>query len=458
MNTRHSFAKALTAASLATLVISGCAKNHDADGRGAATPAPTTSSSTASGEPNTPATPEARATSGTAADASNAIATFGSDLFEALSKSEGNRNLAVSPWSVESALALVAAGAKGDTLAQMVSTLGYKSFADNPAGMHHALAELNRALDEASKEPGDDDDRILESANAVWVAESMKNDLQSEYTRVIQELHRSEVHGAPFMSDADGSRRTINQWVARHTDDKIQELLKPGTVTSATSMVLTNAVYFDADWVNAFDSDKTRNHTFHRADGSTVDVKMMNQRLKEAQVWDGHAFMGIDLPYEGDAFSMSIVLPDAGQFEHVRGMLFADDGYSTVFPGSHGQKTEQVQLGLPKFQFRWSGSLVESLKALGMTDAFSGKANFSSMFANTKTAISDVVHEVYIDVDEEGTEAAAATGAIMMRTSAALNPPEVRQMMIDRPFLFVIRDTATGTPIFMGQVLDPTAR
>lgn len=472
MKSSTTFAKALTLASLATLVASGCAKKADTDDRAQSTGQPTTSSSTASGMPNTPASesdsvarPVDGAPSGSAKDASAAITSFGADLFEQVAKTSGNANFAISPWSVESALGIAAAGAKGDTLAQMMSTLGFQAFADNPSGVQLAMGELNRSLDASGREvdddgddDGDDDDRVLRSANALWIADGMRPDLNPEFAAMIASMYGTGVQSAPFADDAEGARRTINKWVASNTDDKIKELLKSGTITSGTSMVITNAVAFDADWANEFDKKNTKNEPFHHLNGTTAEVKMMNQRLTGVNVWDGEHFSGIDLPYAGDNFSMSIVLPVAGQFEAVRAQLFADDGFATVFPGHATLAMETVDLGLPKFQFRWSGSLSDHLKALGMTDAFSGKANFSAMFANGSNAISEVVHEVYIDVDEEGTEAAAATGVVMVRTSMPTTPPVVRQMKVDRPFLFVIRDTATGTPIFMGQVLDPSAR
>lgn len=392
--------------------------------------------------------------------AAQAVQRFGTSLFQDLQKnSSSEQNIALSPWSVESALLMTAAGAKGDTLAQMMNALGFVTFADSPASMQTSFAALNRTLlanaREYNEDGSRDDDLILEAANAIWVAEQLRKDLRPEFQETLRTVHNAEVHDAPFQSNPDRARNTINKWVNDRTDDKIPELLPAGFITPQSSMVLTNAVTFDADWMHSFNERLTKPEDFRRLDGSTVSVPMMNQRLESVGHWSGEHFVAVQLPYEGGDYAMNILVPEDGHFAHVRDNLF-QQGLDALFPRADKHEIGIVQLALPKFKFRWSGELAQSLKALGMEHAFDNRADFSGMFTEGNELISQVIHEVYIDVDEEGTEAAAATAVGMMRTSAPINPPKVTTVRADRPFLFVIQDTETGTPVFMGQVVDPS--
>jgi len=395
------------------------------------------------------------------AAAAKAVRTFGAELYRSLQSQSGKEaNLALSPWSVENALIMTAAGAKGDTLAQMLSTLGFGIYADSPESMQTSFADLSKSMLENAREYEEDgsrdDDTILQAANAIWVANELKPKLRPEFQGILRDVHQAEINTAPFRSDAEGARETINKWVADHTDDKIEDLLPGGFIRPSTSMVLTNAVAFDADWMHAFDEKLTKEEDFHRLDGTTSRVRMMNQRINSASYWTGDNFIGVALPYEGGDYAMSIVVPEAGHFAQVRDVLF-QDGWETVFPSRNNWSEGQAQVALPKFKFRWSGQLAEVLKGMGMEHAFDGRANFTGMFSEGNEVISQVIHEVYIDVDEDGTEAAAATGVGMMRTSMPMEPPMIQTIRADRPFLFIIQDTASGTPVFMGQVVDPSA-
>lgn len=399
--------------------------------------------------------------------ASRALQQFGTSLFEELHTSSPDKNLAISPWSVESALVMTAAGAKSHTLAQMLYALGFVQLADNPDAMQTSFAALSQELlrnaiksdddgdNDDDGDDDDDDDLILHAANALWIANQLHQDLREDFEHTLRETHNAEAHDATFQADAEGARKKINQWIFKNTDEKIKDLLPRGSITSDTSIVLTNAIAFDADWTHAFDKKDTKKKKFTRLNNQTVDVDLMHRKFQRAAYWQSDDFHAVALPYESGNYVMSIVVPSEGKFAEVRTQLF-EDGFERVFVPGEKRATEIVNVYLPRFKFRWKQSLTSALKSLGMEHAFDDRADFSKMFKTTSHRISDVIHEVYIDVDEEGTEAAAATGVIVSTTSVRVDPPKEYEVRADRPFLFAIHDTATHTPIFLGQVMDPT--
>jgi len=409
------------------------------------------------------ARPEEKAPNAQMANA--ALQQFGTKLYQELNQGNENDNLAISPWSVESALVMVAAGAKGHTLAQMLYTLGFVHIADDPDAMQTSFSALSKQLLESANKAADDDedaadennDLILHAANAIWVADHLRKELRPAFETGLKEHHAAEVHEAPFKENADDARKTINQWVAEHTDDKIEQLLPSGSIDAMTSMVLTNAIAFDADWTHAFDKKNTKKAPFHLQNGKTADVNLMFREFDRVKYWQSDDFHAVALPYESGNYAMSIVVPVEGKFDAVRSSLF-EGGFESVFVASNERSIEKVKVYLPRFQFRWKSSLTYALKQLGMENAFDDRADFSKMFKESSHRISDVVHEVYIDVDEEGTEAAAATGAVISVTSARVDPPKVYEVRADRPFLFAIHDTESNAPIFMGHVTNPNAK
>lgn len=409
------------------------------------------------------ARPEEKAPNAQMANA--ALQQFGTKLYQELNQGNENDNLAISPWSVESALVMVAAGAKGHTLAQMLYTLGFVHIADDPDAMQTSFSALSKQLLESANKAADDDedaadennDLILHAANAIWVADHLRKELRPAFETGLKEHHAAEVHEAPFKENADDARKAINQWVAKNTDDKITELLPPSSVDAMTSIVLTNAIAFDADWTDAFDKKNTKKAPFHLLNGKSVEADLMYREFNRASYWETEDFHAVALPYESGNYAMSIVVPNEGQFDKVRAYLF-DNGFESVFVAKDQRAHETVKVYLPRFQFRWKSSLNYALKQLGMENAFDDRADFSKMFKESSHRISDVVHEVYIDVDEEGTEAAAATGAVISVTSVRVDEPKIYEVRADRPFLFAIHEVATNAPIFMGHVTNPKAK
>lgn len=359
--------------------------------------------------------------------APDAIAAADAEFGRALLDRLGDGNIVCSPYSIATALQMTLLGARGQTATEMVDTLRLARL--SPDELASTAAVLRQALQPLSKH--------LSIANALWPARGLP--LDAGYVRAVEEGFGPKTTPLDFAGDPEGARKTINAAIAAATRDKIPELLPSGTVDINTIMVLTNAVYLKAPWALPFDQNGTRDGSFTRPDGTTVTVPMMHQELFNYGYRDADGYRVIRLPYQGNRLAMSIVLPD--------GPLSELHGYDL-----HGTGPTPMRLAMPRFKFRTQTSVVEMLQAMGMRTAFGPGADFSGM-TPVGAEISDVVHQAMIDVDEKGTEAAAATAVAML--SSAQPTPQL-DIAVDRPFLFAITDTDTGTPLFLGRVTDPT--
>lgn len=247
-----------------------------------------------------------------------------------------------------------------------------------------------------------------------------------------------------FQDSPAEARRRINDWVAERTNDRTEDLLPQGSISSTTRLVLTNAVYFVGMWKYPFEEERTGPGAFTALDGTEQEVSMMHASIEVPYAeFDGHHL--VELPYASGDTSMVIVVPAAGEFEAFEGDLSVDR-LATMLEAT---TTPQVDLALPKFGVESKFSLVEAMQALGMERAFTGDADFSGMAEGGDLFVSEIVHQAFVEVDERGTEAAAAT-AVVMDESA---PAERVELTVDRPFLFYIRDRPTETPPFLGRVV-----
>lgn len=368
--------------------------------------------------------------------------TFAFDLYRLLS--EGDGNLFLSPYSISAALAMTYAGARGETEQEMADAL---SFLLPQAGLHPAFNALDLALT-AEPELSEDqtgDPMQISIANAIWGERTYE--FLPDYLNTLAENYGAGLQLLDFINDYEAARRTINAWVSDQTEERIPELLAEGTLDDLTRLVLTNAIYFKASWLYPFPTEDTEDGTFHLLDGSEVIAPMMHldERIGYGEV-DG--VQVVPLFYEGGNYAMYVLLPPEGEFETFEAGLDAERVDSII----EGIGDAQVDLTMPRFEFDSSFDLPETLKELGMVSAF-GDADFSGMDGTRNLYITDVVHKAFVAVDEEGTEAAAATGVVVGDVSA----PEVVELTLDRPFLFLIRHVDTGTILFLGRVLDPTA-
>lgn len=369
---------------------------------------------------------------------------FAFDLYRALGQQKGN--LFYSPYSISLALAMTCAGARGETEQQMAETLHFTLPQDR---LHPAFNALDLEL--ASRGEGtkgkDHEGFRLHIVNAIWGQRDYA--FLNDFLDVLAENYGAGLRLLDFVHQPDQSRVAINDWVSDQTEGKIENLIPQGLIDALTRLVLTNAIYFNAAWLDPFDKGSTQDGTFHTLDGLDVTVPMMAQ-TKSFNYAAGDGYQAVELPYDGRELSMIILLPDSGQFEAFENTLDAalvDNIVSDL-------ETRQVALTMPRFEFESEFSLADILAAMGMPVAFTGDADFSGMTGNRELAISDVVHKAFVSVDEAGTEAAAAT-AVVMRLTAA--PGEPVQVTVDRPFVFLIRDSGTGTVLFMGRVVNPSA-
>jgi len=368
---------------------------------------------------------------------------FAFDLYQAIRNEEGN--LFYSPYSISTALAMTYAGAHGETAAQMANTL---HFILSQKELHPAFKALAQEL--ASRGEGaegkDGEGFRLNVVNALWGQEG--HPFLPEFLDLIAEDYGAGMNLLDFINAPEESRITINNWVSEQTEGKIEDLIPQGVIDALTRLVLTNAVYFNAAWASPFEENATMDGTFYLNDGSEVTVPMMHQteRFKYAK---GNGYQAVELPYDGNELSMIILLPDADTLETFEGSLNAGRFDSILEDLSY----EQVSLTLPKFNFESSFSLSKTLAAMGMPDAFSDAADFSEIDGTQDLSISEVLHKAFIDVDEAGTEAAAATAVVISLTAAPAMPIS---LTVDHPFLFAIRDIDTGSIPLLGRVMNPS--
>jgi len=351
-------------------------------------------------------------------------------------------NIFYSPLSVALALAMAAAGAEGDTRAQMYRVMHVELPADEMNPAFNAL-ELAIAGD------GGDDRFKLHFANGLWAQRGFA--LRPGFLDVLARYYGAGLGLVDFKDDAQRkqARRAINTWVGDETNGKIEDLIPEGMLTPDTRLVLGNAVYFLGKWVDPFDAD-SKDQAFTRNDGSTVQVAMMS-RTSGARYADGNGCQAVSLEYLGDRIEMVVLLPAPDTFDAFDAAIDAER-LDTIMDSL---QSVRLHLYLPRFTYEATLDFVPVLKALGMVAAFeSHRADFSGITMEEKLSIAAVVHKAFVAVDEEGTEAAAATALGFLGTS--LRPQKPHLMRVDRPFLFVIRDRRTGTILFMGRVMDPS--
>jgi serpin B len=286
----------------------------------------------------------------------------------------------------------------------------------------------------------------LHIANALWGQTG--HEFLPDFLDVLAVNYDAGMRLLDFAHRPEPARIEINQWASKQTRGRIEDLIPQGLINSATALVITNAVYFDAAWEMKFKKSATQEHPFTLLDGTEVTVDMMHQ-TRRFQYDEGDGWQAVSLPYEGGGFSMVVLLPAREQFGEFEAAL---DG--TRLAGIlEGLARREVRLSMPKFDSQASFLLKDALTNLGIPNAF-GPADFSGIDGRQELYIADVVHKAVIEVDEERTVAAAATAALLEGMAA---DQHVVDMPIDHPFVALIRDEATGTILFLGRVLDPSA-
>jgi serpin B len=367
---------------------------------------------------------------------------FALELYQRIS--ENNKNTFLSPYSITLALAMTYAGAKNQTAQQMADTLHFMLSQEK---LHPAFNYLDQELASREESAYSQDGKgfRLNIANSLW---GMKGAyFVPEFMDTLALNYGAGIQMLDFMNAPESSRIVINQWVSDQTENTINNLLPEGSITPATRLVLTNAIYFNAAWESAFSENLTSPAPFYLSDNSQVMVPMMKNEAKYGYV-DAEGYQAVELSYNGLKLSMLVIVPDSGLFETFESQ-FNEEQLNRII---RSISRKDVILRFPKFKFgSGSISLRKILSEMGMTDAFSFAADFSGISGIANLAISDVVHKAFIAVDEAGTEAAAATGVVFVETSI----PQYIDVFIDRPFIFLIRDIKTSAILFMGKVVNP---
>ena len=365
---------------------------------------------------------------------------FAFDLYKQIMTEGGN--LFFSPFSISQALAMTYAGARTNTEIQIADVM---HFTLGQNRLHPAFnlldLELHSRGEHATGRGGDPFQ--LNIANSTWGQQGWT--WQIPFLDTLAVNYGAGMRMVDFLTDPETCRVTINDWVEGRTENRIIELLPQGIIDNSTRLVLVNAIYFNAAWLWPFVPEVTQPGDFHLSDGSTVTAQMMFE-MEDHGYMDGDGFTACDLMYDGEELSMTIILPDVGKFDDIEASLDADFINSIIA----GLDTLKVELALPKFEYESEFSLTQTLQDMGMIDAFND-ADFSGMDGGYTLLITDVVHKAFVAVDEEGTEAAAATAVIIGEVSM----PETVIFNVDRPFIFFIRDIATGAILFIGRVVSP---
>ncbi len=354
-------------------------------------------------------------------------------------------NLFFSPHSLSVALAMTWAGARGATETEMADAMRFRLGQER---LHVAFNGLDLELESRAEASSSDAPLpfVLDVTNALFGQEGYE--FLDAFLDTLAEHYGAGMRLMDFVEETEASRVAINAWVSERTNERIDELIPQGIITTATRLVLVNAIFFTASWQNPFDEAATEDRAFTRLDGSEVQVPTMQQSL--ATVYgEGDGFQAAEIPYDGQQLAMLVIVPESGRFEEVEATLTS----SRVAEIRAGLSQHQVDLAMPKFSFRSSVPSKEPLRALGMIEAFGGGADLSGMNGSRDLFIQDVVHQAFVAVDENGTEAAAATAVIVGETSA----PPPATLELDRPFVFAIVDRQTGATLFIGRMLDPSA-
>lgn len=349
-------------------------------------------------------------------------------------------NLFFSPFSISMAMAMIWAGARAETADEIEKAMRFRL---PQKQLHRALSHLDHALAARAK-AGKRGRFQLHLANAIWGQEGLE--LVDAYLNTLADNYGAGVRLLDFGSKPEAARIFINEWIEKQTRKRIRDLLPKGSIHDLTRLVLTNAIYFKASWASQFEKLVTRDGAFTLADGKRVRVPMMSQET-HIPVAKNEDYAIAELPYEGDEIAMVLLLPPAGSLRHIEDSLSAahlEELLSGISP-------REVRITMPRFRISSRMNLKGLLQAMGMQHAFSDVADFSGMSPKGGLEITDILHQAVVNVDETGTEAAAATAVAVGITAVV----EAVELTLDRPFVFLIRDRKTGAILFAGRVVDP---
>ncbi|PIU62158.1 proteinase IV [archaeon CG07_land_8_20_14_0_80_38_8] len=383
--------------------------------------------------------------SGATADGVSSVASannlFALEMYSNISASESG-NIFFSPYSISTAMSMVYEGAVGET-AEQIGLIFH--FPVNDSVRHSSVAAVYNALNNGSG-------YTLSTANALWVQEDYP--FLENYLGIVSDYYAGEARNLDFVNDSEGSRNVINSWVAQKTNNKIVDILAPGSLNEDTRLVLTNAIYFKGKWAKQFELADTEYEFFYLDSGESVTAPLM--RITSDSVKFNYAetddLQILEMPYEGDDISMIILLPKDNNLSNVENLLTSDN----LNVWRNNLSSEKVHVYLPRFTFETKYSLKSVLSGMGMPLAFTPfMADLSGMDGTQDLYIDFVIHQAFVDVNEEGTEAAAATAIGIGATSAEIDYDKIYIFRADHPFIFIIQDKTTGNILFLGRMMNP---
>jgi serpin B len=394
--------------------------------------------------------------------AAGAVNQLGVDLHRQLAT--GDENLCVSPYSIQSALAMTFAGAEGQTQTEMARVLHFPG-ADEK--IHPAFASLQHSLEEMAKKSGaiaDESKKMGGPSEPITIAIANRlfaqtgYDFRAAFRELVKKFYGAPFQEMDFQKNPNRERERINKWVADQTRQRIRDLIPAGGLNEATRLVLANAIYLKAPWAEPFSEGATKSQPFHVRGGAVVDVPTMQKVDQNVGYRKREGFTAVTIPYSGSELQFVVLLPDEGT-----GLQRLEEKLTAELLGRCAKlEPHDVDLSLPKFKFEPPTiPLADNLQALGMKSAFDqprGSANFDRIAPrkpNDYLYLSQVFHKTFIAVDEKGTEAAAATAAVMMYRSAMIKRTPPIEMKVDRPFLYAIQHVPSGACLFLGRVTDP---
>ncbi len=366
---------------------------------------------------------------------------FAFNLYHQVQGGTTGSNLFFSPFSISTAVAMVYAGARTETALQISQTLNFQQGEKFHIDYSQLLKELVEGAENKIK---------LNIANGLWAQKDYK--FLDSYFDFVKSNYRSELKNVDFTdnTERENTRKEINVWVEQKTNDKIKDLLSQGDLNSMTRLVLVNAIYFYGNWEEPFNKQRTEPKDFTLLNGNKINIPFMTQR-SNYKYYEDAKIQAIEIPYKDNKASMVIFLPKKNKWITEFENSFDYKYYQDII---NALQSHEVRLSVPKFQTTCKISLGTILSQMGMPLAFSSNADFSGMTGKKDLFISEVIHQAFIDVDEKGTEAAAATAVVMKMTSIRM-PDEPKIFNADHPFVFLIKDNTTGSILFMGKIMNP---
>ena len=362
---------------------------------------------------------------------------FAFNLYKAI-RNDDDDNIFFSPYSISAALAMTYAGAESITEIEMAEVLHFSLYEDL---LHSSFNLLDQNLTPDAER---DSTFSLHIVNALWGQTGYT--FLPEFLEILAENYDASISLLDFSDNPELCRETINEWVVEQTNGKIENLIPRNILTTATRLVLTNAIYFKAQWLFQFDEMGTFDQPFHLIDGEEVTVPTM-QQTEHFPMARGDGYMAVELPYTDRRISMLVIVPDANRFPEVEEIL----GNDFINEVTRSLTDANLYLSMPRFETVSAFQLEDVLSEMGMPSAFGMSADFSGMDGTLSLYIASVIHKAFVSVDEEGTEAAAATAVVMEKIIGGSSI----EFIVDRPFIYLIRDRETGTILFMGRILNP---